>query len=99
MWNHVYDPLGSPVLSTIAAAVPVVTLLVTPDDATKLTMATAEVKIQLALRNTIDIKKADPPPVLQTALFSTGAAPVVRNRIYAKAAPAAPPRSPPTPPI
>ena len=28
MWNQVYDPLHSPVLSTIAAAVPVVTLLV-----------------------------------------------------------------------
>ncbi len=28
MWNQVYDPLNSPVLSTIAAAVPVVTLLV-----------------------------------------------------------------------
>src|SRR3954462_13031959 len=28
MWNQVYDPLHSPVLSTIAAAVPVITLLV-----------------------------------------------------------------------
>lgn len=28
MWNQIYDPLQSPVLSTIAAAVPVVTLLV-----------------------------------------------------------------------
>src|SRR6478609_4716830 len=28
MWNQVYDPLHSPVLSTIAAAIPVVTLLV-----------------------------------------------------------------------
>ena len=28
MWNQIYDPLNSPVLSTIAAAVPVVTLLV-----------------------------------------------------------------------
>ncbi|GLH80965.1 L-lactate permease [Bradyrhizobium sp. SSBR45G] len=27
-WNQIYDPLGSPVLSTLAAAVPVVTLLV-----------------------------------------------------------------------
>jgi lactate permease len=28
MWNQIYDPLNNPVLSTIAAAVPVVTLLV-----------------------------------------------------------------------
>jgi len=28
MWNQIYDPLHSPVLSTIAAAVPVITLLV-----------------------------------------------------------------------
>jgi len=28
MWNQIYDPLGSPVLSTLAAALPVVTLLV-----------------------------------------------------------------------
>src|SRR2546428_7970077 len=28
MWNEVYDPFGSPTLSTIAAALPVVTLLV-----------------------------------------------------------------------
>ena len=28
MWNQIYDPLNSPVLSTIAAALPVITLLV-----------------------------------------------------------------------
>ena len=27
MWNHHYDPFSNPVLSTIAAALPVVTLL------------------------------------------------------------------------
>lgn len=50
--------------------VPVITLLVTPDDAAKLAMASTEGKIQLALRNTIDTKKADPAPVLEAVLFS-----------------------------
>ena len=50
--------------------VPVITLLVTPDEATKLTMGATEGKIQLALRNTIDTKKNDPEPVLQAVLFA-----------------------------
>jgi lactate permease len=40
MWNQVYNPLGSPVLSTVAAAIPVVTLLVL--------IATGKVKAHLA---------------------------------------------------
>lgn len=50
--------------------VPVITLLVAPDEATKLTMGSTEGKIQLALRNTIDTKKNDPPPVLEAVLFA-----------------------------
>lgn len=50
--------------------VPVITLLVTPDQATALTMGSTEGKIQLALRNTIDTKKNDPSPVLQAVLFA-----------------------------
>lgn len=50
--------------------VPVVTLLVSPEDADKLTMASTQGKIQLALRNTVDTKVMAPPPVLQDALFS-----------------------------
>jgi len=50
--------------------VPVITLLVTPDEATKLTMGSTEGKIQLALRNTIDTKKNDPLPVLEAVLFA-----------------------------
>lgn len=52
--------------------VPVVTLLVTPDDATKLTMASTMGKIQLSLRNTIDQKKNKPAPVFHASLFSGG---------------------------
>jgi pilus assembly protein CpaB len=50
--------------------VPVITLLVTPEDAAKLTMASTEGKIQLALRNTVDTSTADPQPVLQSTLFT-----------------------------
>ncbi len=63
--------------------VPVVTLLVTPEDATKLTMASTEGKIQLALRNTIDSKLENPPPVLQTVLFTgPAAAAPVRTSVH-----------------
>lgn len=50
--------------------VPVVTLLVSPEDADKLTMASTQGRIQLALRNTIDTKATQPPPVLQNVLFA-----------------------------
>lgn len=77
--------------------VPVITLLVTPEDAGKLTMAATEGKIQLALRNTVDTKSTSPSPVLQSNLFSGGApaAPVAapssgRHSVVA-AKPVAPP--------
>lgn len=59
--------------------VPVVTLLVSPEGADKLTMASTEGKIQLALRNTIDTKMANPPPVLQGGLFSIPTVPRERH--------------------
>jgi pilus assembly protein CpaB len=68
--------------------VPVITLLVMPEDAAKLTMAATEGKIQLALRNTIDTKSADPAPVLQTTLFA-GPAVSVRPTVH---------KAPPSPP-
>jgi len=52
--------------------VAVITLLVSPDDASKLTMASTDGKIQLALRNTIDAKKNDPPTIQQVDLFTAG---------------------------
>ncbi len=55
--------------------VPVVTLLVMPEDAVRLTMASTEGKIQLALRNTIDAATPSPDPVFQAALFGGGAPP------------------------
>jgi pilus assembly protein CpaB len=80
--------------------VPVITLLVTPEDAGKLTMASTEGKIQLALRNTVDTKATNPAPVLQSALFAGGAppapvAPVEKhNGTHKNAAPPPPPPYP-----
>ena len=58
------DKDGKPV------TVPVITLLVTPEQANILTMATAGGRIQLSLRNTIDTKQASPPAVMQSSIFS-----------------------------
>jgi pilus assembly protein CpaB len=52
--------------------VTVVTLQVTPDQANTLTMASTEGKIHLALRNTVDNKEVNPPPVYKSALFAGG---------------------------
>jgi pilus assembly protein CpaB len=49
--------------------VPVITLLVTPDEANRLTMASTEGRIQLALRNTIDTKQTSPPVFYRASLF------------------------------
>jgi len=71
--------------------VPVITLLVTPEDANKLTMAANQGKIQLALRNTIDTKKADPPAVFQATLFGGGPGPTTPVAKRSQGAPSAPP--------
>jgi pilus assembly protein CpaB len=74
--------------------VPVITLLVTPEDASKLAMASTEGKIQLALRNTIDTGVTNPPAVLQTSLFAPSAPPPSTHPIVARKAPAPTPASP-----
>ncbi len=76
--------------------VPVITLLVNPQDANALTMASTQGRIQLALRNTLDSKKTDPPPVLQAFLFGgipTPPAPMVKARPVVKAAAPPPPEA------
>jgi pilus assembly protein CpaB len=47
----------------------VVTLLVDPEQANKLAMASTNGKIQLSLRNTIDAREMKPPPVYRSNLF------------------------------
>jgi pilus assembly protein CpaB len=74
--------------------VAVITLLVTPDEATQLTMGATDGKIQLALRNTIDTKKNEPKAIVQAALFSPQGAvstPVQPRPSGRKAAPPPPP--------
>ncbi len=73
--------------------VTVVTLLVAPEDADKLTMAATEGKIQLALRNTLDAKTVNPPAVLEMNLFGVGP-PAPPKRSGPRAAPAPPPNPP-----
>ena len=51
--------------------VPVITLLVTPEDAARLAMASTQGKIQLALRNAVDTDAVPPAAVLQTSLFAS----------------------------
>lgn len=48
---------------------PVITLLVSPDDAQKLTLATTEGKIQLSLRNPLDTKQQELPSVGAGTLY------------------------------
>jgi pilus assembly protein CpaB len=74
--------------------VAVITLLVTPDEATQLTMGATDGKIQLALRNTIDTKKNEPKAIVQAALFSPQGAvstPVQPKGPSRKAVPVVPP--------
>ena len=53
----------------------VITLEVTPEDAQRLTLASTEGHIQLALRNPLDTNQHDVPPSVSRALFRGGAAP------------------------
>jgi pilus assembly protein CpaB len=72
---------------------PVVTMLVNPEDGEKLTLAAAEGKIHLALRNTVDVSEANPAPVYGSTVFQ-GAAPAVtapQRVVVAKPSPVAPP--------
>jgi len=62
----------------------VITLLVTPDDAQRLTLASTQGRIQLALRNPLDTKQDDVPASLSRTLFRGGAPspPIVRPAVH-----------------
>jgi pilus assembly protein CpaB len=65
--------------------VPVITLLVSPEDAQKLTLASAQGKIQLSLRNPLDTKEELPNAVRNVALYHlpAPAAPAPQHRVAA----------------
>jgi pilus assembly protein CpaB len=72
---------------------PVITLLVSPDDAQKLTLASTQGKIQLALRNPLDTKQSELEAARTEALYKFKPAPTpakvhpVTKRIVAQAPP------------
>jgi pilus assembly protein CpaB len=69
---------------------PVITLLVSPDDAQKLTLASSQGHIQLALRNPVDTKQTDLPATKANGLYRGVAAapPPVRTKPVKRDVPA-----------
>jgi hypothetical protein len=55
--------------------VQVVTLLVTPEESQKLALASVDGKIQLALRNPLDLDRENPTAVRRENLFGASSAP------------------------
>lgn len=79
-----------------AQSAPVVTLLVSPDDAQRLTLASSQGHIQLALRNPLDTKQEDVPASKANSLYNISepaAAAAPHSRPKHVAAPAPPPTS------
>jgi pilus assembly protein CpaB len=71
--------------------VQVVNLLVTPEDAQTLTLASSQLKIQLVLRNPLDTKVAPVPTIAMNKMFNDQS-PAPQHRVVVRAAPK--PKSP-----
>jgi pilus assembly protein CpaB len=73
----------------------VITLLVSPDDAQKLTLASSQGRIQLTLRNPLDTRQQELPAANSNSLYRGGVAPTPiapkAPKVKHVAAPAAPP--------
>jgi pilus assembly protein CpaB len=70
----------------------VITLLVSPDDAQKLTLASSQGRIQLALRNPLDTRQEDLAGVKTGSLYKNGSPPVAAApRVRPKTVAVAPP--------
>jgi pilus assembly protein CpaB len=79
-----------------AAPAPVITLLVSPDDAQRLALASQESRIQLALRNPLDTQKGSVGATRASSLYPGGAPPKDEtkpkiHRVVNKVIPPAPP--------
>ena len=89
--NVEYDASGK------AQKVPVVTVLLTPEEAQKLTLATIDGRIRLALRNPLDLEIAAPKPTRRSELYAGSEPPQPRRptpikRLVTKTTPPPPPR-------
>jgi pilus assembly protein CpaB len=76
-----------------AQSAPVITLLVSPDDAQKLTLASTQGRIQLSLRNPVDVKQQDLNTTRASVLYK-GAPEPTPPRIVKRV-----PTAPATPPV
>ncbi len=80
-----HSPDGKP------ETVPVITLLVSPEDAERLTLASQEGRIQLALRNPLDVDLKSPHSVQHAALYGVTAPAPARRKKAAVGKPEPPP--------
>ena len=74
----------------------VITLLVSPDDAQRLTLASQEGRIQLALRNPLDTRKESIPPTKASSLSPRGqaVAPAAKPKLHKASEKVTPPPAP-----
>jgi pilus assembly protein CpaB len=77
---------------------PVITLAVSPDDAQKLTLASTEGRIQLALRNPTDTRQTELTTVSTRTLFRMGSVPVAPKQQPTRPKPKATAAATPPPP-
>lgn len=76
---------------------PIITLAVSPDDAEKLALATAQGKIQLALRNPMDTSQSDVAAIGMHSLYEKTGMPVPVPVVHVKAKPVAVSQAPAPP--
>src|SRR6202050_2064698 len=81
-----------------AQTTPVITLLVSPDDAERLTLASSEGKIQLSLRNPLDTHQDTVDPANAKGLYKGGTAPAAPPRAAVRPVKQQKTEKPPPPP-